>query len=37
MQEEEFARTFLSREGLHELNEVISVSHGNTLAVCSFL
>jgi hypothetical protein len=36
MQEEEFAKTFLSREGLSELYEVISVSHGNTLAVHAF-
>ena len=36
MQEEEFAKTFLSREGLSELIEVISLSHGNTLAVRLF-
>ena len=33
LQEEQFANEFLQRDGLKELIDVISVSHGNTLAV----
>ncbi|KAF8517883.1 ELMO/CED-12 family-domain-containing protein [Hysterangium stoloniferum] len=32
IREEGFAKAFLSRDGMHELIEVISGSHGNTLA-----
>lgn len=33
IQEEQFANEFLQRDGLKELMDVISVEHGNTLAV----